>query len=173
MGYTHYWSLLVNDPGYRAAWPGLVGDTVRIIDAVRRAGIGITGPHGWGRPVTDVACDIALNGDADRGLAADTFTLPIPGTDPDRPRWIANFCKTSRQPYDLAVTAILLRGHLLVPHALTLSSDGTWNRQWKYGKKLPGTRRRAPSPRTLLTALFGPIPQTDPLTSLHPRTWRG
>ncbi|GAA4609566.1 hypothetical protein BJY16_007388 [Actinoplanes octamycinicus] len=172
MGYTHYWSLLVNDPGYRTCWPQLIGDTVRIIDAVRRAGITITGPYGYGRPSLHPDSEISFNGDAEPGRSADTFVLPLPEPDDDRPMWVANFCKTNRQPYDLAVTATLLRCHLLAPYALLLSSDGSWNRQWRYGRKLPGSRRRAPSPRALLTELFGPIPNTDPLTSLDPGTWR-
>ncbi|BCY08943.1 hypothetical protein [Actinoplanes sp. L3-i22] len=172
MGYTHYWSLLVNDPGYRTLWPQIVTDTARILDAVRRAGIGIAGPYGWGLPILDPGCDISFNGAAGPGLAADTFALARPGLDDERPVWAVNFCKTKRLPYDVAVTATLLRCHLLAPHALTLSSDGTWNRQWKYGRKLPGTRRRGPSPRALITDLFGPIPATDPLTALPSHTWR-
>ncbi|KUL25832.1 hypothetical protein [Actinoplanes awajinensis] len=169
MGYTHYWSLLLNDPAYQTCWPQLVSDTARIVDAARRAGIVITGPYGWGRPTFDPGCDISFNGDGADDLSADTFVLPVPERDEHRPLWIANFCKTHRRPYDLAVTATLLRCRLLAPHALTLSSDGAWNRQWKYGRKLPGSRRRAPSPRALLSTLFGPIPDTNPLTVLGRR----
>ncbi len=171
MGYTHYWGLLANDPGYHALWPQIVTDTARILDAVRRVGIGITGPHGWGLPVLDPGCDISFNGNAEPGLAADTFALPVPVRDDERPVWTANFCKTNRLPYDLAVTAVLLRCHLLVPHALTISSDGSWNSQWKASRKLPGTRRRVPSARALTSTLFGRIPDTDPLTTLSSQHW--
>lgn len=172
MGYTHYWSLTVNDPGYQAVWPQLVADTARIIDAVRRAGITITGPHGTGLPILDPATAISFNGDHDTSQDADTFQLPVPEPGGDQPRWIANFCKTNRQPYDLAVTATLLRAHLLAPHALALSSDGGWDRQWKHGKPKPRSRRRYPSTRGLVAGLFGPIPDSDPLISLDPRSWR-
>ncbi|AEV84409.1 hypothetical protein ACWT_3386 [Actinoplanes sp. SE50] len=169
MGYLHYWSLLLNDPAYQAAWPQLVNDTVRIVDAVRRAGIDLAGPLGDNRPILDATGDLTFNGDRVAGHAADTFTLRRPQNGGDRPQWIAGYCDTKRFPYDLAVAATLLRCHLLVPTALTLSSDGSWERQWKYGKKLPGRRRRAPAARTLLTDLFGPIPDTDPLTPLSAR----
>ncbi|WP_436536031.1 hypothetical protein [Actinoplanes sp. HUAS TT8] len=172
MGYTHYWSVLVNDPGYQHMWPQLVADTARIIDAVRRAGIAIAGPHGWGLPVLDPGCAISFNGAAEPGLSADTFTLAAPTIDEERPVWTANFCKTNLRPYDVAVAAVLLRARLLSPHALILSSDGTWNKQWKYGRKLPGTRRRGPSARGLITTLFGTIPDADPLTALPSRSWR-
>src|SRR5262245_1645579 len=105
MGYTHYWSLLAHDPAYQQVWPQLVGDTARIIDAVRRAGIVIAGPHGWGLPILDPACDISFNGTAEAELSADTFTFPAPSFDDERPVWAANFCKTNLRPYDVAVAA--------------------------------------------------------------------
>ncbi|MET8149119.1 hypothetical protein ACIBSW_39695 [Actinoplanes sp. NPDC049668] len=172
MAYTHYWSVPITHPDYRAAWPRLVGDTARIIDAVRRHGIVIAGPHGFGRPILNPACDIAFNGDATSDLDGDTFVLPAPPPAAEPTPWLANFCKTSRKPYDAAVTAVLLRARLLLPEVFILSSDGTWNRQWRLGARLPGGRRRAPATRTLVTDLFGPIPQADPLTRVDPHAWR-
>ncbi|WP_328469102.1 hypothetical protein OHA21_00890 [Actinoplanes sp. NBC_00393] len=170
MAYTHYWSVPVTHPEYRTAWPQLVGDTVRIIDAVRRHGIVIAGPRGLGRPVLDPACDIAFNGDATSDLDNDTFVLPAP-PDSNTTVWEANFCKTSRKPYDAAVAAVLLRARLLMPEVFLLSSDGSWDRQWRIGARLPGSRSHAPATRALIAELFGPFPHTDPLAAVDPSVW--
>ncbi|MEU4427689.1 hypothetical protein AB0F81_44295 [Actinoplanes sp. NPDC024001] len=171
MAYSHYWSVPLTHPDYRAAWPRLVADTARIIDAVRGHGIVIAGPHGFGRPLLNPACDLSFNGDATSDLDGDTFRLPAPPAAGDATIWEANFCKTGRKPYDAAVAAVLLRARLLLPQVFLLSSDGHWNRQWRVGARLPGARRRAPATRALISTLFGPIPPGNPLTTVNPRAW--
>ena len=68
MGYTHYWSVQRSHPDYATAWPTLIDDTRRIIDAVRATGVVIAGPDGYRRPILDPAHGIALNGDATTDL---------------------------------------------------------------------------------------------------------
>ena len=115
MGYTHYWSVPPGDPRYAARWPGIVEDTRRIVAAVRDLGVVIAGPDGYRRPVLDVSKGIGFNGDATTDLDYETFALAAPGFGgPAR----AEFCKTGRRPYDLAVAAVLLRCHLLLGSSL-------------------------------------------------------
>lgn len=45
------------------------------------------------------------------------------------------FCKTSRKPYDMVVTAILLLAHKHLSPELTISSDGSWV-EWLGGREL-------------------------------------
>lgn len=52
---------------------------------------------------------------------------------PTRQWW---FCKTDGQPYDLAVTATLLRCHLLLPEAFLITSEGDWTADWQPARRL-------------------------------------
>lgn len=56
----------------------------------------------------------------------------------DKRRFLWDFCKTSRKPYDVAVSAILLRCHQLSPDALDIASDGGSDHEWRHGA-FPGT----------------------------------
>ena len=134
MGYTHSWCVPLAHRDYLAVWPAIVEDTRRIIDAVRGHGIVIAGYDGWRRPTLDSdGHGIAFNGDASTDLDADTFRLtpPMPVMAPlQRP---VNFCKTNRKPYDLAVAAVLLRCHLLLPGVFLIRSNGAWDTEWAHG----------------------------------------
>lgn len=57
-----------------------------------------------------------------------------------------SFCKTGRSPYDLAVTAVLLRAS----QHIRLSSDGFWDAEWRPA-------------RDLIHGLFGADTSTSPL----------
>lgn len=41
------------------------------------------------------------------------------------------FCKTARKPYDEIVTLVLLHIHLVFPDTHDISSDGSWDDEWK------------------------------------------
>jgi len=168
MGYTHYWDAPTAHPDYAAAWPCIITDTQAIITAVRGAGIVIAGPDGFGRPLLD-AEGIAFNGDATGDLDYEAFVLAAPGP---VPRFEHLFCKTGRRPYDLAVAAVLLRCHLLLPEVFRIGSDGDWDREWLHGAIPPALDAQdpVPSPRRLVADLFGPIPDASPLR--RPMTWR-
>jgi hypothetical protein len=163
MGYTHYWSVRRADPAFAAAWPTILDDTRRIIAAVRRHGIVVAGPDGLGRPTIDQHAGIALNGDATTDLDAEPFQLdpPLPAA-PAGAR--LRFCKTNAKPYDLAVTAILLRCRLLLPDTVALRSDGDWDTHWRDGRAVYGGVT-AWGARNLVAALFGPVPDTSPFST--------
>ena len=165
MGYTHHWSIPLAHPDYAKAWPGIIDDTRRIIDAVRATGVVIAGPDGYRRPILDTTQGIAFNGDATTDLDYETFVIapPVPA---DRPRTFG-FCKTGRRPYDLAVATVLLRCRLLLPEVFLIRSTGDWEREWAHGvtPSLPGAAGRALGARRLVADLFGAVPRTNPL---HP-----
>jgi hypothetical protein len=168
MGYTHYWDAPTAHLDYAAVWPGIITDTRKIITAVRAAGIVIAGPAGRRRPQLD-AGGIALNGDATSDLDCESFILAPPGLAPSVGH---SFCKTERRPYDLAVAAVLLRCHLLLPGTFRIWSDGGWDREWLHGviPPAPDARHLVPSPRRLVADVFGPVSEASPLRRA---TWQG
>jgi hypothetical protein len=160
MGYTHYWSVRRADRAYAEAWPRIIDDTRRIIDAVRTIGVVIAGPDGHRRPILDPDEGVAFNGDATTDLDSDAFTLKPPTSVPG-PGWA--FCKTERRPYDLAVAAVLLRCRLLLPGLFLIASDGRWDREWSHGV-LPAAAGagQAVGARQLVSDLFGDVPDANP-----------
>lgn len=163
MGHTHYWSVQRSHPDYATAWPVILDDTRRVIDAVRTAGVVIAGPDGYRRPILDPVEGIAFNGDATTDLDYEAFVLQPPSL---APGYTWAFCKTGRRPYDLAVAAVLLRCRLLLPDVFPIASDGDWDGEWAHGV-LPGVpgAGHAVAPRQLVADLFGPVPQRSPF---HP-----
>lgn len=148
MAYMHSWSARRAHPDYATAWPVLLDEARYIIDILGRIGVVIAGPDGHAPRILDDTRGILLNGDARTHLAHEGFHLEPPAPGPGF-TWAA--CKTARHPYDLAVTALLLRGMLLMPDAFLVHSDGDWEMEW------------APA-RHLVGELFGPAPSTDPLS---------
>lgn len=117
MGYTHYWNV-PDDDAYDEAWPQIVEDTRKIAEAVAQRGIVLANWNGNGTPTIDNGT-ISFNGDGATDNDYETFQLDPPGSG------ASDFggCKTARRPYDLAVTAVLVRVNMLVP-SFTISSDG-------------------------------------------------
>ncbi|WP_027345809.1 hypothetical protein [Hamadaea tsunoensis] len=162
MGYTHAFEINDTDPAYAAAWPGLATDARQILTAVRALGIVIAGPLGTG-DVVDDDDGIRFNGDAETDDDCETFWLPTPATTGPRTLPPRSYCKTNRNPYDLAVAGILLRARLLLPGVVQLHSNGSWDEEWARGAyphpSIPGSDV---APRQLITDLFGPIPDVSP-----------
>jgi hypothetical protein len=160
MEYEHNWSYSRRQPAYRSAWPGLVRDTRTILRAVSAAGIHLAGPAGLVAPVADDRVGIVFNGDAHRSEHGQTFLLRPPAVREGShgPMSVVDSCRTDQLPYDVAVTAVLLRFKLLLPHTFTVLSDGHWNREWACG-----TRAQQLSARTLVGDLFGDHPIHTPL----------
>ena len=141
----------------------MVLDARRIVDRVRAAGVVIEG-FGGKPPVSDAG--IAFDGDEEAELDGESFVIR-PALD-DIPPWGTNeqgvvemFCKTESFPYDLAVTAILLRCRLIAPDAFQVASDGDWGDEWAQDATYPPTGM---STRGLVTELFGECPAESPLT---------
>ncbi|MEJ3741790.1 hypothetical protein WEI85_00610 [Actinomycetes bacterium KLBMP 9797] len=163
--YRHQWAYQPSHPDYVAAWPTILDDTRRIIGRVRQVGIVIAGPDGYGRPTLDNADGIELNGDATTDLDGEAFRLlaPLPAHPRGTPTATAA-CSTGRKPYDLAVTAVLLRCTLLLPHAFAIASDGAWDREWVHGATRGAAAPRLGA-RSLVAELFDAHPTGSPL---HP-----
>jgi hypothetical protein len=161
---THSWAYQPSHPAYRTAWPTILADTRRIIEHVRRLGIVIAGPDGRRAPVLDLAEGIEFNGDATTDLAGGSFVLLAPL--PSHPRGLptANAsCTTRSKPYDLAVTAVLLRTTLLVPEAFAVASDALWHGEWTNGSPLWPAAAIRHSARRVVADLFDTRPVASPL----------
>ena len=154
MGYTHAWSYVPDDMRFISAFPRIREDATVIVMHLAASGFDLAGPNGDGEPVlSDMA--IAFNGTDPH--AGDTFLLSLEPLarqrlQADSGSWFSwAFCKTNRLPYDLAVMAVLLRTHQLVPELLALGSAGCWEVEWRPA-------------RDLIEGLFEPAPPRCPLT---------
>ncbi|MEV0269841.1 hypothetical protein AB0H43_13770 [Hamadaea sp. NPDC050747] len=158
MGYVQTYGYQPGSDAYAAAWPIIVSDAQTIITAVTDLGIAVRGPMGTGDPIADLSGGIRLNGDDAAGLSFDGFDLPAPYRTPEAPAdcRVWRFVKTQRRPYDLAVTSILLRAHVLAPDVFAIGSDGHWADEW--------TTPAGANPRDLVARLFGVHVVDDPLT---------
>lgn len=111
MGYTHYFKGLKSNE--------FIADALeQIVEKAREHGIFVGDGWGIGAPIIS-ADEIAINGDASKGLDHETFYL----SDDDG----FNFCKTARKPYDAVVVATLVYA-IVGEHegAENICSDGTW-----------------------------------------------
>jgi hypothetical protein len=144
VGHTHHWRYQPDSAAYAAAWPQVVHDTTRIVQQVSR-GIALAGPDRSGPPQIDAMSGIAFNGADTAGC--DSFQLLPPG--PGRRHWF--YCNTRRQGYDLAVTATLLRCHLLLPATFAIGGDGSWHRDWRPARDLVHHLFRHETDRIALT----------------------
>ena len=156
MVYTHYWAYQPDAPSFATVFPQLASDTRLILSHLPARGIAPAGPTGIGKPLVNNSI-IALNGV--RPDSGENFVL-APGAGSgltERTHAGASFrldyCQTRHLPYDLAVTAVLLRAQQLAPSDLVLASDGSWRDDWY-------------SAQTLLSELFGAPSQIDALMPL-------
>ncbi|KAJ5670522.1 uncharacterized protein N7477_005885 [Penicillium maclennaniae] len=119
-------------PEWKAAWPQLVKDTQRIIDA---AGVTISGPTEdediVTPPLVNEKDGINICGAGEE--AYEPFIL-VP-KDQNRGVNGLQYCKTGRRDYDDVVTCILLRAKMLAPNSFYLSSDGYWD-EWKPAREI-------------------------------------
>ncbi len=95
-------------------------DTALIID---NCGVEISGRNGYGPPILEED-RIHLNGLDDPHESFDLYKWDTHGC-----------CKTARKPYDVVVTAVLLRAHMLYGGGTEIRSDGTWE-EWGEGRYL-------------------------------------
>lgn len=151
MGYTHSWAYKP-DAAFQTAFEQLARDTSAILSALADQQVPIASWAGYGDPeINNVA--ISFNGTTPN--AADTFLLEATGNGtirhtPTGQSFHLDQCTTSREPYDLAVTAVLLRAHQLTPRHIALASDGLWDKHWRPA-------------RALLASLFDARTDADPL----------
>ncbi|MGA5820034.1 hypothetical protein ACPC54_19480 [Kitasatospora sp. NPDC094028] len=151
MGYTHYWSYTPQAEGFRTAWLQLQLDAAAILDLVQGQGTQLAGGDGTGAPGIDDSA-IRFNGSRADGDDYETFGIDL-NPDPSREKsgFVWDFCKTGERPYDLAVTAVLLRAHTLAPDFFAVQSDGGWDSDWL-------------GARAIHRILFGDPGMADPFT---------
>ncbi|KAF7971597.1 hypothetical protein HWV62_15519 [Athelia sp. TMB] len=135
MGYTHYWFKLGrhNPQQWEEIFPRLSKDAALLIAA---SGVAIAGSAGEGEPYLNEDT-IALNGSENHGGSHESFILRRGGVGSR-----GGFCKTAEKPYDVVVTAILIRAAQLLGEQYMaeggkgeISSDGNWG-QWNSGRQL-------------------------------------
>lgn len=141
MGYTHYWTYLPRSAQFRAAWPVIAADAAVIAASLPARGILLRGPGGTGLPEIGEA-RICIDGPPGRAseafhLSPDGPPLPVPALGLGLPDGVAFwFCRTDLLPYDLAVTAVLLRARQHAPASFAISSDGQWDSGWLTAREL-------------------------------------
>jgi len=118
-------------------------DAKKIIEQAEQDGTRIRNGHGEGEPEFNEAY-FSINGDASvvsddgRDLAHETFYwegIPtISEWRKDDPNTF-DFCKTAYKPYDVVVTAILIRAKQIYGSCVKISSDGDWH-EWQAGREL-------------------------------------
>ena len=152
--HTHYFSYDPDSVPFLQAWPRMREDAERILDRVEAAGVRLWRDPFEGTLPPDYEV-IAVNGTTVDDLDGETLVLA--------PRWPPGFrrqpssgdgfCKTGRKPYDVAVAAILLRCHRLLPDEFAIRSDGEWDGEWRYGDRMPTPGLF--SARDVVAELFG------------------
>jgi hypothetical protein len=156
VGYTHYWGIAVESQAWQSAWLSLQLDASAIVARVNRDGTVVVGPDRSGTPVFEDT-QIAFNGVGEDGheplyllreppSVAAGWSLSAVTEYRERGYWFS-FCKTNWKPYDLAVTATLIRALQLAPTAVVVESDGSWDDDWM-------------DARQLIHDLFGSAPAT-------------
>ncbi|WP_331752763.1 hypothetical protein OG440_38395 (plasmid) [Streptomyces sp. NBC_00637] len=136
MGYTHRFAFAPQAPSFRTVRLQLALDAGAIVRLVERTQeIRIAGGSGAGAPrISEDA--IVFNGLAELDQEYETFAIDM---DARQPGVVTSFCKTgstSGRPYDIAVTAVLLRAHTLAPRAFAIDSDGRWDEDWVYARAI-------------------------------------
>jgi hypothetical protein len=138
VGFTRYHHIDTEHPQFRAVWPDLVHDTSRIVEAAEARSVSVRGGRGSGPPTMTTEPAIVLGdtligvGDmefpsgviwlnGDQALEEDCETFGIwPQMNDPRENW---FTKTEHCPYDVVVSAVLLRLKALAPEAARIGCD--------------------------------------------------
>ena len=173
--YTHYFAYDPNAESFAHAWPQMVDDARTIAEHVQNElGVVIAGGDGTGEPEFSERW-IRLNGTARGHLAHETLLIDMQPWrtwdenaelgyhDWARMEWTGfreqgfawAFCKTVRNPYDIAVTSILLRCTHLALDAFVIGSDGDWEHEWQHGAAYWGAGcKTGPAPVEIVRRLF-------------------
>jgi hypothetical protein len=135
---------------YQRQWPVLLADTQLILEQVRRLGVGVCGPDGFGAPLLDSRHGIAFNGDAATGRHRDPLQISPPVVMGQPVGRSVGSYDTGQYPYDLAVAAVLFRARQLMGDDFAVGRYGPGNSGWNRAC-VPGL----PTARHLVTDLFG------------------
>jgi hypothetical protein len=139
MGYVNRFAYTPKAENFRFIWLQLRLDAAAILDLVEQTqDIALAGGAGTGVPRIDEDA-IVFNGLMAADEDYETFAIEL---DPDREGergFIFNTCKTGSsrpKPYDMAVTAVMLRAHTLAPDCFAIDSDGDWDEQWVHARAI-------------------------------------
>jgi hypothetical protein len=152
VSYTHYWSYRPASAAYRAAWPQILRDATRIVEHVGKT-VNIAGPDGTGAPLLNHT-GIAFTG----AFPDDEYFELVP---PDDGGQVWAHCTTAPQGCDVAVTAILLRCHLLLPAEFRINSNGRFDSDWLPARHLVRQLFRITSATIPFTSTAAGIPLPD------------
>ncbi len=148
MGYTHYWEWRKAPDATRfTQWSQdvkVIIDSLFLFPELTEGSLEICGADGTGQPVTADRL-VAFNGNIEEDEAAEGFIIGMDNPQPFvgfRPSYLPvdnipvdGFCKTAREPYDLVVTAALIRLAEYFPKAVKIFSDGD-EEDWEDGSQL-------------------------------------
>lgn len=187
MSYAHAFRYAPRSEPFRRAWPRMVADAARIVGYVASTGVALRSRTGYRAPEFDRsdAGLIAFNGSGRHRERRDPFVIrptppdprrdPLPASRYDDDGFVSGFCDTDRAPYDVAVTAVLLRCQILAPTAFTIAGAGAWDREWRHGAMIwstdlipPVTPPLAIAARTVVAELFGRTIARCPFTTAGP-----
>ncbi|MFE7485138.1 hypothetical protein [Streptomyces sp. NPDC057552] len=94
----------------------------------------------------------------------ETFAIELDPEFEDERGFTYSFCKTGGvrpKPYDMAVTAAMLRAHTLAPDCFAIDSDGDWDQEWVHARAIHrmlfGTDPGMESPFTSPLHTIGPV----------------
>lgn len=122
MGYTHYFEQ--HEPFSQNEWEKIAMDTMKAIEYCEHKGIQLAFEDNIPEQAEVSDTQIRFNGVGNGGY--ETFILKKNTYTKDQ----FNFCKTARQPYDLAVGLVLLISKKHAPNSIRVSSDGDWDSDW-------------------------------------------
>lgn len=149
MGYTHYYEYDARPRTWHQVFPTLAIDAKRICEEIIRLGVPLD------VTVNDAEILVGVEGNTYLTLFADAeayckfeaaycrehkmtpwlYQHYWPGKlrQYRRTGWVEEHTKTGRDPYDLAITSVLLRAGTLYPAGIKLHSDGDWDEEWLNG----------------------------------------
>ncbi|MFI1312899.1 hypothetical protein ACH4TS_22555 [Streptomyces albidoflavus] len=164
MGHTNYSAYTPKAENFLSIWPQLRLDAAAILDLVERTqDIALAGGAGTGAPRIDEDA-IVFNGLMAADEDYETFAIELDPEFEDEQGSTYSFCKPGGirpKPYDMAVTAVMLRAHTLSPDCFAIDSDGDWDQEWVQARAIHrmlfGTDPGMESPFTSPLHTIGPV----------------
>ncbi|MFJ6752381.1 hypothetical protein ACIQNI_29980 [Streptomyces sp. NPDC091266] len=139
MGHANYFAYTPQAENFRSSWLQLRLDAAAILDLVEQTqNIALAGGAGTGVPRIDEDA-IVFNGLVAADEDYETFAIELDPRFQDERGFTYSFCKTGNvrpKPYDMAVTAVMLRAHTLAPDCFAIDSDGDWDEHWVHARAI-------------------------------------
>ena len=149
MGYTHYWNFRkktadINNFADKFKQAAIavkeciakVPPVLKTDDNDNEVPFKLCGCNGYGEPVFSDEC-VGFNGDAEKGYDHESFIIG----DDECNKLSCGYCKTAREPYDVAVCIALICFKKVFGDDFTYSSDGdikNGEEGWGLAKEITG-----------------------------------